>query len=53
MKVNIIFDGFICPFSDLIDKNLYEVIKTEQEGTWAISKIAKDTELGNQEKTPS
>ncbi len=43
MITDIIQDGFSAPFSDMIDKNLYEVFKVEGENRWAVRKKKPDT----------
>lgn len=41
MKIEIIKDNFECPFSDMIDKSRFEVIKTEVENVWVIKKVVE------------
>ncbi len=36
--IDIILDGFSAPFSDLIDKELYEVFKVEGDNRWVVRK---------------
>lgn len=44
MKIEIVKDNFECPFSDLIDKERFEVLKTEKDNVWVIKKNEKITE---------
>lgn len=41
MKLEIIYDDFNIPFSDLVDKERFEVVKTERENVWLVKKLEK------------
>lgn len=38
MNIDVIEDGFTAPFSDIVDKNLYDVFKVEGENRWVVRK---------------
>ena len=47
MKVNIVFDQFHCPFPDIVDKERFEVIKTERENCWVLVRKDKEENINN------
>lgn len=47
MLTDVIQDGFSAPFSDLIDKNLFEVFKVEGENRWVVRRIKGEKTIEN------
>lgn len=50
MKLNLILDNFNLPFPDLVDKERFNVIKTEREDAWVIERVEGDKVNGSEVK---
>jgi len=45
MKINIILEDFIANLPYLIDKDRFDVIKTEEENTWIVRKKVEEENI--------